>query len=235
MYDKEMGLILFYNSILYLVFMDVAATLSTQFRALYHFTDLQIGLCFLPYGFGCCVATVAQGYVLDWNYRRVARKIGFTISRKRGDDLTNFPIEKARIQPIYPILAVGCLAVAAYGWTLQAKTSPAAPLVLQFLIGVCITGSFAILNTLIVDLSPKSPGTATAAMNLVRCSVGAAGMAVVESMIAGMGQGWCFAFLAILCAALSPILWLVHRRGPAWRKQKLVKEQEKSQEKSNQA
>jgi MFS family permease len=223
LFEKEMALILLYNSILYLIFMDVVVTLSTQFKAIYHFSDLQIGLCFLPYGFGCCVANIAQGYILDWNYRRVARSIGFTISRKKGDDLSNYPIETARIQPMYPTLVVGFVAVTVYGWVLQVKSNAAVPLILHFFIGMCITGSFSILNTLIVDLYPEAPGTATAANNLVRCSIGAAGTAVIESMITGMGLGWCFTFLAVLCAALMPILWLVETRGPAWRKERRAK------------
>jgi multidrug resistance protein len=233
--DKEMALILFYNSLLYVVFVDVAATLSTQFKAIYHFNDLQIGLCYLPYGFGCCVANLAQGYVLDWNYARIARKIGFAISRKRGDDISKFPIEKARIQPIYPILSVGLLVLTGYGWALQAQTSLAVPLVLQFLIGICIPGPFSIMNTLIVDLYPDAPATATAANNLIRCSMAAGGTAAIESMITGMGQGWCFTFMALVCGALMPTLWVLERHGPRWREQRARTTAVARQEKQNRA
>ena len=222
-FEKEMGLILIYTSLLYVVFVDVAATLSTQFAMIYDFDALQIGLCFMPYGVGCLIANIASGFTLDWNYRRVARNIGFTISRRRGDDLSNFPIERARIQPIYPALVVGLVAVAGYGWTLQARASLAVPLVIQFIIGLCIPGSFCILNTLIVDLYPEAPGTATAANNVVRCLMGAAGTAVIESMITGMGQGWCFTFLALVLAALAPILWVVENRGQRWRKERAAR------------
>ncbi|CRK23325.1 hypothetical protein BN1723_018062, partial [Verticillium longisporum] len=94
------------------------------------------------------------------------------------------------------------------------------PLVLQFLIGLTITGSFGVMNTLIVDLNPKAPATATAANNLVRCLMGAAGTASIEYMIMGMGRGWSFTFLALLCAVLSPALWVIVRYGPEWRREK---------------
>ncbi|KAF9881641.1 major facilitator superfamily transporter [Colletotrichum karsti] len=224
-FEKEMAVILIYNSLLYVAFIDVAATLGTLFREIYGFNDLQLGLCYLPYGAGCCVASLGQGYVLDWNYRRIAHKIGFTIDRRRGDDLSKFPIEKARLQPVYPAVAVGLIAVVAYGWVLHLETSVAAPLVLQSVIGLTITGSFSIMNTLIVDLYPEAPATATAANNLIRCTMGAVGTAVIEYMIQGMGRGWCFTFIAALCAVLSPMLFWIVKKGPGWRNERRLKEE----------
>ncbi|WYZ45118.1 hypothetical protein EsH8_VIII_000434 [Colletotrichum jinshuiense] len=224
-FEKEMGLVLAYNSLLYVAFICVAATLGTLFREIYGFTDLELGLCYLPYGAGCVVASLGQGYVLDWNYRRIARKIGFTIDRRRGDDLSKFPIEKARLQPVYPAVVVGLIALVAYGWVLHIETSVAAPLVLQSIIGLTITGSFSIMNTLIVDLFPDAPATATAANNLVRCALGAVGTAVIEHMISGMGRGWSFTFLAALCAVLSPMLFVIVKKGPVWRNERRTKEE----------
>ncbi|KAK3292070.1 major facilitator superfamily domain-containing protein [Chaetomium fimeti] len=166
--QKDLALLLSYNTMIYLVFILIAATLSTEFADIYHLTDLQIGLCYLPYGMGCCLAAILQGYILDTNYRRIAHNIGFTIDYKRGDDLRNFPIEKARLLPVFPMLFTGIAAVISYGWVLHAETVLAGPLVLLFVVGLCITGSFGILNTLLVDLYPEAPATAIAANNLVR-------------------------------------------------------------------
>ncbi|KAL0944577.1 Quinidine resistance protein 2-like protein 3 [Colletotrichum truncatum] len=224
-FEKEMAVILLYNSLLYVAFIDVAATLGTLFREIYGFNDLQLGLCYLPYGAGCCIASLGQGYVLDWNYRRIARKIGFTIDRRRGDDLSKFPIEKARLQPVYPAVAVGLVTLVAYGWVLHVETSVAAPLVLQCIIGITITGSFSVMNTLIVDLYPEAPATATAANNLIRCTMGAVGTAVIEYMIQGMGRGWCFTFIAALCAVLSPMLFWIVKKGPSWRNERRLREE----------
>ncbi|KAK1991635.1 major facilitator superfamily transporter [Colletotrichum falcatum] len=216
-FEKEMSLVLAYNSLLYVAFICVTATLGTLFREIYGFNDLELGLCYLPYGAGCLIANLGQGYVLDWNYRRLAQKIGFTIDRRRGDDLSKFPIEKARLQPVYPAVAIGLVTLAAYGWVLQIETSVAVPLVLQGIIGLTITGSFNIMNTLIVDLFPDAPATATAANNLVRCALGAVSTAVIDYMISGMGRGWSFTFLAALCAVLSPMMLLIAKKGPGWR------------------
>ncbi|KAL2189318.1 MFS general substrate transporter [Thermothelomyces heterothallicus CBS 203.75] len=222
-FEKDLALLLFYNTMIYLVFILIAATVSTEFADIYHLTDLQIGLCYLPYGLGCCLAAILQGYVLDANYRRIARSIGFTIDYKRGDDLRNFPIEKARILPVYPVLSAGIAAVIAYGWVLQAETNLAGPLVLLFVVGLCVTGSFSILNTLIVDLYPEAPATAVAANNLVRCLFGAAGTAFIESMLGALGRGWTYTFWALVLVVFSPILWVLTARGPHWREARRVR------------
>jgi MFS family permease len=224
-FQKDLALLLLYNTLIYLVFILITATLSTEFADIYDLTDLQLGLCYLPYGTGCCVAAIAQGYILDFNYRRIARKIGFTIDYKRGDDLREFPIEKARLMPVYPILSAGIAAVICYGWVLQAELNLAGPLVLLFVIGLCVTGSFSILNTLIVDLYPEAPATAVAANNLVRCLFGAAGTAFIESMLRALGRGWTYTFWALVLALFSPILWLLTVRGPGWREERRVRKQ----------
>lgn len=230
--DKGVGLIIFYNSLLYLVFIITVSTLSTQFKEIYGYNDLQIGLCYLPYGAGCFGAAIGQGYMLDWNYRRVAKKIGFSIDKKRGDDLSKFPIEKARIVPLYFFVSVGLIAMVLYGWILELRPSVAAPLCLTCVIGLCITGSFGILNTLIVDLSPEAPATAVAANNFVRCEMGAAATAVIELMIGAMGTGWCFTFFALLPLICAPILWVETKYGIQWREEKKAKKERKKVEKA---
>lgn len=219
-FEKEMGLILGLNSLLYIAFILVAATLATLFKEIYGYSDLQVGLCYLPYGLGCVIAIIAQGYILDRNYRRLAKQQGFKIDRKRGDDLTNFPIETARIQPMYPALAAGAAALMGYGWALHVETSVAVPLVLVFFIGMFIPTSFNVLNTLIVDLHPQAPGAATAANNLVRCFVGAGATAMIEFVLTGVGRGWTFTILGFLVIACMPGLFVIERWGPIWRAKK---------------
>lgn len=221
--EKDLAMLYFYGTLMYLVFILICATISTEFTEVYHYNDLQIGLCFLPYGLGCCAAAVVQGYVLDWNYRRIAHKIGFAIDYRRGDDLSQFPIEKARIQPVYPFLIVGIGSVIAYGWVLQAETHLAGPLVLLFVVGLCITGSFSILNTLVVDLYPYAPATAIAANNLVRCLFGAGGTAVIEPMLQVMGRGWTYTFWALILVVFSPILLILSRSGPRFREERRLR------------
>ena len=142
--------------------------------------------------------------LMNWNYRRVARAAGITIDYKKGDDMKNFPIEKARLDCTWYLLGVWFLTVICYGWVLEKETSLAGPLVLLFVMGITMTGTFNMLSTLLVDLYPMSPATVTAANNLVRCVFGAGGLAVVEPMLKAMGRGWCYTFIALVCLAFSP-------------------------------
>lgn len=105
---------------------------------------------------------------MDMNYKRVAKKAGFRIDIKRGDDMRNFPLEKARIQVFIIPLYFGIAAILCWGWVLEKNAPLAGPLILSFIIGLCLTGAFNVMGTMLVDLYPLSPATATAANNLVR-------------------------------------------------------------------
>lgn len=167
--EKDVGMLLLYNSLVYTAFYDMIASLPSQFQKIYEFNELQIGLSFIPFGVRCALASKFFGILMDKNYERVAKKVGFSIDIKRGDDLRNFPIERARIETFLIPLYIGIATVCCWGWVLQVKATLAAPLVLSFIIGFCLTGSFNVLSVMLVDLYPLSPATATAANNLVRC------------------------------------------------------------------
>jgi multidrug resistance protein len=221
--EKDMAVVLIYNALIYTAFYDIMASIPELFQEIYHFNDLQIGLCYIPFGCGCAIASFLNGRMLDRNYKRVARQIGFTIDRKRGDDLANFPIERARLEIIWPILSLGLICVLCYGWVLEKNAHLAAPLILQFFIGLCVNGAFNILSTLVVDLYPQSPSTATAANNLVRCFFGAGGTGIITIMIQTMGRGWCFTFISLVCIVTMPMLWVELKWGPGWREERRVR------------
>ncbi|KAK8120009.1 Itaconate transport protein [Apiospora kogelbergensis] len=221
--NKDMALVLGYNALIYVGFMTCTATLSTQFADIYHYNNIQLGLCYLPVGVACMTSSITQGFILDWNFRRTAKKLGIKIDRKRGNNLRDFPIERVRIQLVSPLLLVGAAVYIAYGWVLQAELHVAAPLVLSFFIGLCVTGSFQIINTLIVDLYPEAPATATAANNFVRCLAGAVSTAVIEILIGAWGRGWAYTFIALLFLLPSPILWVIQKNGPKWREERRLR------------
>ncbi|KAI1185287.1 chloramphenicol resistance protein [Nemania serpens] len=218
---KDMAMILFYNATLFVAFSTVTATLATQFQQIYGYDELTLGLLYLPIGGSTTIASIGGGFIADWNFRRIARNLGVKVDRKRGNDMANFPVEKARIQLIFPLIFVGTGALIGYGWALERQVSVAVPLALSFFIGLCVTWPFQILNLLIVDAYPGAPATATAANNLVRCLSGAAATASIEPIIRAIGRGWAFTLLALLFTIPSPILWIIAKRGPKWRRQRI--------------
>ena len=221
--EKDVAIILIYNALVYTAYFDVTTSLPSLFGEIYGFNDLQIGLAFIPYGAGCVVASLVCGKLIDVNYKRMAKRNNITIDRKGGEDLSNFPIENARVQVMYPLLALGIAALVAYGWVLQVEAPLAAPLILQFVIGLCLVGSYDVMCIMLVDLYPESPATATAANNLVRCLLGAGGTGIIIQMIKSMGRGWCFTFIAAVLVLASPMLWVEVKWGPRWREERRLR------------
>lgn len=192
-------------------------------------------LYYSPLGISACISAILNGKLVDYNYKRIARKLRFPVNRRRGDDLRNYPIERARLQCVFPPMAVGCAAFIPYGWTLQQHTSLAAPLVLQFIIGFCFIASLNTLNTLLVDLFPDRAATAAAACNLVRCWLGAIGAAVIDQMLEGMGWGWTFTFLGLCMAVSMALLWVEYLYGMRWRQTRLDDNERKKTPQTEQA
>ena len=224
--EKDVSLLLFYNSIVYCAFYDVMASAPYLLEQIYGYDALQIGLCFLPFGAGCFLAPTTSGKLMDWNFRRTAKKIGYEIVKGKANDLRTFPLERCRIETALPMIAIGDAALLCYGWVMQVETNLAVPLILMFIQGLAFTGGFNIMSVMLVDLYPLSPATATAANNLVRCLMGAGATAVIVYMIDAMGRGWCFTFIATALAACTPILWVLERYGPRWREERRVRIQE---------
>jgi len=220
---KEMGMLLLYNGVLFLGYQAIATTLSTRLFEAYHFDELQLGLCYLPLGLGCTISTVGNGYIVDWNYRRTAKKLGIVIDRKSGLDSPDFPIERSRVEIALPQVLLGGLVYFGYAWAFYFGTHIAVPLVLSFFIGLFVTGAFSIINILLVDLAPGEPASATAANNLIRCAYGAISIAVIEDVTDKIGVGWAYSIIGFMFLFSSPVLWYIQRNGPRWRKEKLQK------------
>ncbi|KAI4152057.1 MAG: hypothetical protein LQ340_003137 [Diploschistes diacapsis] len=230
-FEKDSGILLLYNSWVYTAFYCVISSLPVLFQQIYGFNDLQIGLSFIPFGIGCVAASLCNGRMLDYNYRRLAKRAGILIDKKRGEDMRHFPIEKARLQIVFPLLYIGAVIIVLYGWMLEIEAPLAAPLVLLFFCGFFVNGSFNAMSTMLIDLYPNKPSTATAANNLMRCWMGAAGTAVVIPIIDALGKGWAFTLIAGLILVASFMPWVLLKWGPMWREQRRLREENQKKEK----
>lgn len=186
-----------------------------------------------PLGVSACIGAVLNGRILDFNYRRTARKLGVSIDRRRGDDLRNFPIERTRLQPVFFFLALQLAAFLPYGWVLERPAPLAAPLILQFVMGLTTVATSNTLSTLLVDIFPDRPSTASAACNLVRCLLGAVGAAVVDYMLSGMGYGWCFFFVGMVMLLAMGLLWIEMEYGMRWRRSRWERLEEEKRKKES--
>lgn len=228
-FQKDTSIILFSNALLFAGFYDVSASIPSIYNSLYGLNDLQIGLCYIPFGLGSTIASVINGKFLDYNYRRTAKKLNFPLVKNRNTDLRRFPIEKARLQVAIPLLMIGSITVIAFGWFLNFGIHLAAPTTTLFFMGLALTGSFNTVSTLLVDLYPTTAATATASNNFVRCLLGAGATALIDPMLTAMGRGWCFTFIAFVMMLTTPLLLVVIRFGPRWREGRRLKQEAKAQ------
>ncbi|KAK9418972.1 putative Major facilitator superfamily (MFS) profile domain-containing protein [Seiridium unicorne] len=222
--EKETCILLLYSGLIYANSYMLLSTLPDQLEEGYGFDTLRISLCFLASGFGSMASVTLTGRLLDWNFRRHARLVGMEISNQKQQDLSRFPIEIARLQISIPALILAGASLIAYGWTLQARTHLAAPLIFLFLQGFGSSSAFSGFNNLIMDLNRKKPGTASAAMNLARCWMGAGGTAFATPLVKAGGIGWLGMTIAGAWFIFSPLVFLVLRFGARWRDEKRCRE-----------
>lgn len=214
----ECGLPLLFNALMLSGTYAALAAIPAQFSRVYHYNQLQIALCYIPIGCGSIAAAFVRGRFIDARFRHHAKRLGVPVVRNRRVDLTDFPIERARIEVALPTIFLGCAFYIAFGWTVDRGVNVAAPLIFSLFIGFCISASLNCIAVLVVDLNPDRAGTASAANNLVRCWFGAASTAVIQPLIEAIGIGWTNTLFAGLVLACSPMLWYIMKKGPEWRK-----------------
>lgn len=229
--DFETTLILLPAGLAITCFYAIATGASIMFGSLYGFNELEVSLMFLPLGAGSIVSAFTTGKLVDWNYRRHAKRLNFPVVKNRQTDLSDFPVELARLQIGLPLMLFGAVAIIGYGWMMNHKISLAGPIIMLFILGYCIIAGFQCLQVLMVDIYPGQPAVATAANNLFRCLLGAAGSAAIIPMADAMGYGWAYTILALLFFVTSTGSAASMVYGVKWRKQKKEKAERRQQRK----
>ncbi|KAI0109245.1 major facilitator superfamily transporter [Nemania sp. FL0031] len=222
--EPDLFITLLCNGIHYSTGSCIQASLSSIFIQVYGYKELQAGLIYLPFGFGCIANVYLWGKLLDFEYRRVAKSHGVDPQRTRGELIDEFPIELARLRSKIYLVFLTVAATVGYGWAVQNEVHPAIPLVLQGILGFTLSAAVVAFGTLITDLNPERSSTAAASANIVRCSLAAALTATLQPIIDAVGAGWCFTIYGFLVATCVPLLMYQIRIGP--RRRKLRKDKE---------
>ncbi|KAI3618107.1 major facilitator superfamily [Moniliophthora roreri] len=218
----DITVLLIFNGWIVAVYYAVTATISTVFASAYPLlNETDIGLCFLSIGGGMLAGSVLSGQFLDSEYRRFLRKMYPNLDSKEAKESVRkderFPIEEARLRflPAVMIVYVGC--ILGYGWCIEEQVHIAVPLVLHFFIGFTAIFSATCASTLCIDYVPEQSSSVTACNNLIRGSLGAMLVAVIDLMIRRLTVGWAFVLLGCLCAVMTPCVYAVIRLGPHFR------------------
>lgn len=201
----------------YATYSCLQASLSSLFLDIYNISGLASGLIYIPFGVACALSAFATGKLLDRNFRKTAKEVGVPVTHNKADNLSTFPIEKARLRTIVPLISLSACLMIAYGWQLQAGVVMAGPLVTQFFIGLTIQTMFTALSTLLVDVNQECPSTAQAACNLVRCEMAAGYLAALDALLRAIGPGWTFLLLAAIVLFSAIMLLALQGKGMHWR------------------
>jgi predicted MFS family arabinose efflux permease len=119
---KDTAIITLVYAVYYTTFSCIQASLSPLFITIYGFSELETGLIYIPFGVGAALGSWLAGKVMNRDYRLTAKVHGITINAVAGDDLTNFPIEKARFRSVWYSISISGASVVGYGWSMQYKT-----------------------------------------------------------------------------------------------------------------
>ncbi|KAI4648022.1 hypothetical protein J4E93_004433 [Alternaria ventricosa] len=233
--EKESGILLLYNGLFFTGMMVTVSAIPELFYAAYGLNELHVGLCYISNGVASLIASLTMGRVVDWNFRRYAKAVGMTISKGKQQDLSNFPIERVRLQILIPCHIIGMFGLIIFGWTLKFRTHIAGPEVALFIMGFGVTGAFNITNGLLIDLHRDKPAAATAAVNFARCLMSAGGTAAIIPMCHAMNPGWAFTFIALIMAVLLIVVFWVMKNGMKWRQELAEKRRLKSEEQEKKA
>lgn len=116
---KHSFMVLLMSGTFYTIYYCVQASIATLFKELYGYSDAIVGTCYLSIGFGVVMGGYLNGRLLDRNYNIVATNEGLEASKRRAADLTNFPIEKARLLTMAYIQIAHMGILVGYGWVVQ--------------------------------------------------------------------------------------------------------------------
>ncbi|KAK0642232.1 major facilitator superfamily domain-containing protein [Cercophora newfieldiana] len=208
-------LTLAYTGIVYAVNYTIMSTISSSFKVTYPFlSETMLGICYLSTGLGMILGSTITGKLLDREYARVKTKC----------ETGEVSIEYARLR-MSPFLLLGFVASGiGWGWCIKTKTSIAAPLVLQVILGYT---SISILNstmTLMIDIIRDQSSGIIACTNLVRCSLAALLVSLIDKATQELGHGWTYTLLGGLSALLLSCIYVEIKMGPRWR---LAREKER--------
>ncbi|KAH6633844.1 major facilitator superfamily domain-containing protein [Chaetomium sp. MPI-SDFR-AT-0129] len=243
LFEKDVFCTLLFGAVVYAIWSSVTSSSTALFQPRYNLSDLQVGLIFLPNGAGCILGSYLTGKILDRDYRTVEAQYRLDkglpadapVSSKKTAD---FPVSQARLRSAWYQVLIFVASIGGYGYAITSPvlgTSPsgmAVPLVLQFIIAFTATGLFTQNSALMVDLYPGASASATAVNNLIRCAIGAAGVAAVQFIIDAIGAGPTFLMFAGVTVALSPLLYLEWVFGNQWRMARMERLEREAAEKN---
>lgn len=211
-FSIEVTFLIIFLAIYYTVWQMTVAVMSTLFSTTYGLSEIHIGLTYIANGVACVAGTLTTGKFLDFEYKKFKKSF--------ESNAEDFPLERARLRTLWLWAGIHIASVLVFGWTLQHHVNIAVPIICTFFLGWASTSIIGIITTFMVDIFPKKGASATAAVNFVRCLMGAGGTASVLPTVNKVGVGWTFTLWAGVMLGALGLIVLQMERGPKWRRRR---------------
>ncbi|RDW56446.1 MFS general substrate transporter-63 [Coleophoma crateriformis] len=208
---REVVFIVVFVSLYYTIWQMTVTVMSSLFASVYGLGEIEIGLTYIANGVGTVLGTLTTGKFLDFEYGRA--------KRSHTGAAEDFPLERARLRSMWITAGIQCVSVLIFGWTLQYRVHIAVPIVCSFFLGYTAVSIYSAGSTFLVDVFPNQAASATAAVNLVRCLMGAGGTAAVLPISNAIGVGRAFTLFTGLMVAGLGFLVVQLRHGARWRRE----------------
>ena len=187
----------------YAVWYCVQASVPLIYGQEYGYNPLAVSLCFLSGGAGVIAGGFIAGRLMDFNYKKTAESYGLPVDRVSGDDIRSYPIEVARSRGSYTLHVLSVSTLVGCDWAVERGAHASIPLILQFFIGARCTIVLQLYSALMVDIFPERAGTAAASNNIVRCTLSAVAVAILQPLRDAIGDGWMFTSIGLIDGVLG--------------------------------
>ncbi|OHW91973.1 major facilitator superfamily transporter [Colletotrichum incanum] len=123
--QKDILINLVFGGVVYTVWSMVTSSTTRLFKQRFHLSELEIGLAFLPNGFGTIIGSAIAGKLMTRDYLSIeegyktSHQYGTTERVTGGNLPADFPIERARLRRLPGIALTFVIATAGYGMSLN--------------------------------------------------------------------------------------------------------------------
>ncbi|ATZ49134.1 hypothetical protein BCIN_04g03200 [Botrytis cinerea B05.10] len=179
----------------------------------YNFSEVVVGLTYIPGSLGYIVAGFVGGKWSDAIMHREARAAGrFDESGK----LILRPEDRMR-ENVLLAAAIYPAGLLWFGWTAEKGVHWIVPLIANFFFGFGTMIIFSTATTMLTEFLPKRSSSGVAVSTFVRTIFSCVGSVIAQPLLQSIGDGWLFTILAIIgWISAFLVVWAMKRFGPRW-------------------
>ncbi|KAI9244130.1 major facilitator superfamily domain-containing protein [Phascolomyces articulosus] len=198
-----------YHSVIFGCLYFLNPTITSTLHKLYGYNAWQVGLCYLPLGFGFMIGSVLSGKHSDIALSKTKENNTGKKSKRQ--------IPEMRLMASVPAFFFIPAGYLIYGWTTEKGVGVYAPLIGLFVYALGQMWAFTPTSVYLVDSKPGSSATAVGIANAARSIVGAVTAIFSTNAVESIGPGILFTVMAVINIVNVLFVVLTYYFGEKWR------------------